>query len=97
MAIGTGTAILGAAALGAGAGLYGSSRAAKTQANAARDAAAAQVQAADRAAEVQREMFERQVELQEPFRQADGLARSGRRTDGPWLWPLRPRLQHGRL
>jgi hypothetical protein len=77
MAIGTGTAILGAAALGAGAGLYGSSRAAKTQANAARDAAAAQVQAADRAAEVQREMFERQVELQEPFRQG-GLTAQNR-------------------
>jgi hypothetical protein len=71
------TAILGASAIGAGAGIYGSSRAAKTQANAARAAADAQVAAADRAAEAQREMFERQVELQEPFRQG-GLTAQNR-------------------
>jgi hypothetical protein len=71
------TAILGSAALGAGAGLLGSSRAAKTQASAARAAADAQVAAADRAAEAQREMFERQVELQEPFRQG-GLTAQNR-------------------
>jgi hypothetical protein len=77
MGVATSTAILGAGALGAGAGVYGSSRAAKTQANAARDAANAQVEAADRAANAQREMFERQVELQAPFRQA-GLTAQNR-------------------
>jgi len=59
MAIGTGTAIL-AGTIGGGLLAGGASRsAAKTQAA-----------AADRAAELQREMFERQVELQEPWRQA---------------------------
>lgn len=59
MAIGTGTAIL-AGAIGGGLLAGGASRsAAKTQAG-----------AADRAAELQREMFERQIELQEPWRQA---------------------------
>lgn len=43
-------------------GLIGSS--------ASKSAAKAQAAAADRAAELQREMFERQVQLQEPFRQA---------------------------
>ena len=71
------TAILGSAAIGAGAGALGSSRAAKTQANAAREAAAAQVQAAERAAQEQRAMFERQVELQAPFREA-GLTAQNR-------------------
>lgn len=71
------TAILGSAALGAGAGIYGSGRAASTQARAARDAANAQVEAADRAANAQREMFERQVELQAPFREA-GLTAQNR-------------------
>ncbi len=70
-------AILGSAVIGAGAGVLGSRSAARTQANAARDAAAAQVAAADRAAEVQREMFERQVELQEPFR-AGGMTAQNR-------------------
>jgi hypothetical protein len=55
MAIATGTAILGAAALG---GL------------AANRAAKAQSGAANRAADLQQQQFERQVELQEPFRQA---------------------------
>lgn len=59
MAIGTGTAILGAtlgsAAIGAAA---------------SKSASGAQVEAADRAAQLQREMFERQIQLQEPFRQA---------------------------
>jgi hypothetical protein len=59
MAIGTAAAIIGSAAIGAAA----SSRGAKK-------AAQAQTQAADEAARVQREIFERQTELQEPFRQA---------------------------
>jgi hypothetical protein len=53
--IATGTAILGAAALGA----YSANK-----------AAGAQASAANRAAELQREQFERQVELQAPFREA---------------------------
>ena len=71
------TAIIGSAVLGAGAGLYGSSQAAKAQASAARDAANAQVQAAERAGQEQRAMFERQVELQAPFR-AGGMAAQNR-------------------
>jgi hypothetical protein len=55
MAIATGTAILGAAALGA----MSSRSAAKTQAS-----------AAGQAADLQRDQFERQVELQAPFREA---------------------------
>jgi hypothetical protein len=55
MAIATGTAILGAAALGA----VSSRSAAKTQAS-----------AAGQAADLQRDQFERQVELQAPFREA---------------------------
>lgn len=52
-------AIIGSAALGA----YSSNRAAKTAAGATTQATAA-------SADAQREMFERQVELQEPWRQA---------------------------
>jgi hypothetical protein len=69
MAVATGTAILGAAALTAGAGIYGASQ--------ARGAASAQQQAAQQASDVQRQIFERQVELQEPFREA-GLAGQNR-------------------
>lgn len=77
MAIGTGAAILGAAALGAGAGLYGSSQAAKAQSRAAGQAAQAQIEAAERAGQEQRAIFERQVELQAPFREA-GLTAQNR-------------------
>jgi len=59
MAIGTGTAILGATL---GSAAIGSA--------ASKKASGAQVEAADRAAQLQREMFERQIQLQEPFRQA---------------------------
>lgn len=55
MAIGTGAALLGSAVIGG----MASSKAAKSQAA-----------AANRAAQLEREMFERQIELQEPFRQA---------------------------
>jgi hypothetical protein len=55
MAIGTGAALLGSAVIGG----MASSKAAKSQAD-----------AANRAAQLEREMFERQIELQEPFRQA---------------------------
>jgi len=64
--VSTGAAILGAGALSAGAGLYGSSQAAK-----------AQKSAANRAADTQMAMFNRQVELQEPFRQG-GLTAQNR-------------------
>jgi hypothetical protein len=55
MAISTGTAILGSAAVGAAS---------------SRRAAKAQSRAADQAADLQREQFERQMELQAPFREA---------------------------
>jgi hypothetical protein len=55
MAIATGTAILGAAALGG----LAANRAAGTQAG-----------AANRAADLQQQQFERQIELQAPYRQA---------------------------
>ena len=58
MAVATSTAILGAAALGTAAGLYGSSQ-----------AASAQKKAASQAAALQREGMSRQEALQEPFRQ----------------------------
>lgn len=59
MAIGTAAAILGSAVIGGAV----SSRAAKK-------AAKAQTQAAQQATDVQREIFDKQTELQEPFRQA---------------------------
>jgi len=59
MAIGTAAAILGSAVIGGTIASRGASRAAR-----------AQTQAADQAAQVQRDIFERQTELQEPFRQA---------------------------
>jgi len=58
--------MIGSSVIGAGAGLFGSSRAAR-----------AQERAANQAAATQREMFERQVELQEPFREA-GLTAQNR-------------------
>lgn len=42
-------------------------------ANASKKAAKTQADAADRATEIQREQFERQIELQEPWRQTGGL------------------------
>jgi hypothetical protein len=59
MAIGTAAAILGSAAIGGAVASRGASKAAR-----------AQQQAADQSAQLQREIFERQTELQEPFRQA---------------------------
>jgi hypothetical protein len=56
---GIATAIVGSAVIGGAVASRGASKAAK-----------AQTQAADEAARVQREIFERQTELQEPFRQA---------------------------
>ena len=59
MAIGTAAAILGSAVIGGAVASRGASKAAR-----------AQTQAAEQASQVQREIFERQTELQEPFRQA---------------------------
>lgn len=56
---GIATAIVGSALIGGAVSSRGASKASK-----------AQTQAADQAAQLQRETFERQVELQEPFRQA---------------------------
>lgn len=65
MAIATGAAILGAAALGAGASIYGASKSSK----AAKDAAKAQTKATQSAMSQQQAALERQIGLQEPFRQ----------------------------
>lgn len=65
MAIATGAAILGAAALGAGASIIGG----KQSANAAKDAAKAQTKATKATIAQQERALERQIGLQEPFRQ----------------------------
>jgi hypothetical protein len=54
-------------------------RASQTQAGAARDAASTQAEANRYAADLQKQMFDKQIELQEPFRQA-GLAGQNRLT-----------------
>ena len=59
--------------------VIGGNKAADTQAGAARDAASTQAASNREAIALQREMFERQIELQEPFRQA-GLAGQNRLT-----------------
>lgn len=56
------SALVGATVVSAGTSLYGASQ--------ARGAAGQQADAANRATDAQRAMFERQVELQEPFREA---------------------------
>jgi hypothetical protein len=65
MAIGTAAAVLGSAVIGGAVASRGASKAAR-----------AQQQAADQAAQVQREIFEKQTELQEPFRQAGMTAQN---------------------
>ena len=65
MAIGATTAILGSAALGAGASIAAN----RSNANAINRAADAQQQSTDQAVASQERMFNRQVELAEPFRQ----------------------------
>jgi len=67
--VSTGTAILGAAALGTGVSLFGANKASKAQTNAARDAA-----------QLQQQGYDRQEALQEPFRQA-GLTAQNRLMD----------------
>lgn len=70
-------AVITAAVIGA----FSSDRASQEQAGAARDAASTQADANRYAADIQKEMFERQVELQEPWRQA-GINALGRLTSG---------------
>jgi hypothetical protein len=65
MAIATGTAILGAAALGAGASILGG----KSQSDAAKSAAKSQRRATKATIAQQERALERQIGLQEPFRQ----------------------------
>lgn len=65
MAIATGTAILGAAAVGAGASILGG----RSQAKAAKSAAKAQTKATQATIKAQEKALERQIGLQEPFRQ----------------------------
>jgi hypothetical protein len=77
MAVATGTAILGAAALTAGVGAYSASRASGAQQSAAQQASDVAAQTADQQTALQREIFDRQVELQKPFREA-GLAGQNR-------------------
>lgn len=62
-------AIIGAGVLGAGASMYAANQASNTQAKSAAAGIAAQKQAAAESTALQREMFDKQVELQEPFRQ----------------------------
>jgi hypothetical protein len=64
--IATGTAILGAAAIGAGASILG----ARAQSQAAKDAARSQSRATREAMTSQEKALERQIGLQEPFRQS---------------------------
>jgi hypothetical protein len=73
----------GAAAAVGGAliGAYATSQSSKQQSSAARDAASTQADANRYAADVQKEMFERQVELQEPWRKA-GINALGRLSSG---------------
>lgn len=71
------TAILGSAVLGA----YGANRAASTQADAARGAQ-----------DVQRDIFNRQVELQEPWRQA-GINALGKLQSGDVMGYMDPSYQ----
>lgn len=64
------TAILGAAIIGGGSAAYAANKASSAQSKAAAQGIAAQEKAAADATALQREMFNKQVELQEPFRQA---------------------------
>ena len=73
----TGGASLALMSAGLGASIGGSLGAGEEQAGAAREAANVYGASADRASDVQRQMFERQVELQKPFREA-GLRALGK-------------------
>jgi hypothetical protein len=70
------TAIIGSAVLGAGAGLYGSSKAADAQQAAAERSAAAQREAADKSIAAQREMFDIGRADLAPYRQGGTTAQN---------------------
>jgi len=70
------TAIIGSAVLGAGAGLYGSSKAASAQEAAAERSAAAQREAADKSIAAQREMFDIGRADLAPYRQGGTTAQN---------------------
>lgn len=74
---GLGFLVGGPAGAAIGAGVGGGISAGEEQASAAREAANVYGASADRAADVQRQMFERQTELQAPFREA-GLRALGK-------------------
>lgn len=76
MAVATGTAILGAAALGAGSSIIGGNKAAKAQQQSARDANALAAETRDKELALQEKMFEKNVELQQPAIDAGNTARS---------------------
>jgi hypothetical protein len=76
MAIATGTALLGAAAIGAGASMLG----AKSSSDAAKNAAKAQIRATKATIKQQERALERQIGLQEPFRQTGVNALAGYET-----------------
>ena len=87
MAISTGAAILGSAALGVGGSLIAGQAAksgAQAQANAANQAAALQAQTARESLALQREMYEKGLELGEPYREAgySALTRIGQLLPG---------------
>ena len=73
----TGGASLALMSAGLGASVGGALGAGEEQAGAAREAANVYGASADRASDIQRQMFERQVELQKPFREA-GLRALGK-------------------
>lgn len=70
MAVATGTAILGAAAIGAGASYLGS----RNAASASRDAARTQADAAARAGDLQYAATQQQIALSEPYRETGTAA-----------------------
>jgi len=74
---GLGFLVGGPAGAAIGAGIGGGISAGEEQASAAREAANVYGASADRASDIQRQMFERQVELQKPFREA-GLRALGK-------------------
>jgi len=78
--VGAAAIVGGAALIGTVGSMYAADKAAGAQKRAARDAAAATSEAAQQSIDAQERMFGKQVELQEPFRQA-GLSAQNRLMD----------------
>ena len=78
--VGAAVIVGGAALIGTAGTMYAADKAAGAQKRAARDAAAATAEAAQKSIDAQERMFGKQVELQEPFRQA-GLSAQNRLMD----------------